>query len=118
MPVPLQITLKSIPHSDALEEAIHAKAAKLERYRSQITHCHVTIESPHRHGTKGSLYHVHIDVCTPGGELVVSRDPGRNHAHENVYVALRDAFNAVRRQLETHVERRRPRSQPPQAIAY
>ena len=30
-----------------------------------------------------------------------------NHAHEDFYVTMRDAFNAARRQLEDYVRRRR-----------
>src|SRR3546814_20932899 len=33
---------------------------------------------------------------------MVDRNSGRNQAHEDVYVALRDAFNAARRRLEDH----------------
>jgi ribosome-associated translation inhibitor RaiA len=38
----------------------------------------------------------------PGKELVVSRDPGDVHAHKDVYVAIRDAFDAAERQLAEH----------------
>ncbi|MFQ5792820.1 MAG: cold shock domain-containing protein, partial [Acidobacteriota bacterium] len=43
----------------------------------------------------------------PGEELVVSRNPADHAAHEDVYVAVRDAFDEVRRQLEDCVRRRR-----------
>lgn len=41
-----------------------------------------------------------IDVRTPTGEVAVSRMPDDEHAHEDVYVAIRDAFDAARRQLQ------------------
>jgi cold shock CspA family protein len=53
------------------------------------------------------LYHVRIDLTVPGAELVASREPHDNHAHEDVYVAIRDAFDAMRRQLEAHARRQR-----------
>ena len=42
-----------------------------------------------------------------GSEIVVGRDPEAHHAHEDVYVAIRDAFDATRRLLEDHVRRGR-----------
>jgi hypothetical protein len=50
---------------------------------------------------------VKVDLQVPSGQLVVSREPGHDHAHEDVYVALRDAFNAAVRQLEDYVRRQR-----------
>ena len=70
-------------------------------------HCRVTVEAPHKHHHQGNLYTVRIDLRYPGGETVVSRDPSAHHAHEDVYVALRDAFKAVRRQLQDLVRLQR-----------
>jgi cold shock CspA family protein len=50
---------------------------------------------------------VRIDLTVPGTELVVSRDNGLNHAHEDAYVAVRDAFKAARRKLDSHTRRQR-----------
>ena len=44
-----------------------------------------------------------ISLGLPGAEIVVGHDPLKNHAHEDIYVAVRDAFDAVRRQLEDYV---------------
>lgn len=92
MQVSPRITFRNMESSDALEEAVNGKMAKLEQFYDQITACHVTIEAPHQHHHKGKLYSVHIDITVPQGEVVVSRDPQNNHAHEDAYVALRDAF--------------------------
>jgi hypothetical protein len=51
---------------------------------------------------------VRIDLTVPGAELVVSRDPELDHGHEDVYVAIRDAFDAARRQLADTSSERRP----------
>ncbi len=80
---------------------------RFERYYSRIMGCRVMIESRHRHHHKGKLYHVRIDVTVPGDELVVSREPDDNHAHEDAYVAIRDAFDAMERQLESFARRQR-----------
>ena len=69
--------------------------------------CRVAVEAPHKHHHKGKLYHVRINITVPDKELVVSREPDQHHAHEDVYVAIRDAFDAMRRQLEDYARRRR-----------
>lgn len=102
MKLPLQITFKNLDHSDFIESAIKEKAAKLEQYFSDIMSCRVVVESLHKHHHKGNVYDINIDITVPGKEIVVSRDPGLNHAHEDIYVAIRDAFNAARRQLQHH----------------
>jgi ribosomal subunit interface protein len=90
--------------SDAVEERIRERAARLERFHDRITSCNVFVEVPHRHHQKGQLYEVHIHVRVPGDEIVVRRDGA--HGHEDVYVAVRDAFAAMERQLEDFVRRR------------
>ena len=56
----------------------------------------------HRHKQQGRPFNVRIALHVPGGELVVNRD-----RHADVYVALRDAFDAGRRQLEGHAQKMR-----------
>lgn len=107
MQLPLQITFRNMDPSDAVEAKIRERAAKLDHFAQYIMSCRVAIEAPHRHHHTGGLYHVRIDITLPGEEIVVSREPDLHHAHEDVYVALRDAFDAARRKLEDHVRRQR-----------
>jgi ribosomal subunit interface protein len=107
MPLPLQITWRNIEPSAALEARIHELAERLEKFSAQIIHCHVIVEAPHKRGHQGHVYEVHIQVTTPGGSVVANREHRSQHAHEDVYVALRDAFRAVRRQLEDYERKRR-----------
>ncbi len=100
MQIPLQIRFRNIEPSAAVEAAVRKRAEQLERFDDRITSCLVTIEIGHKHRHKGNLYHVVIDVRTPSGEVVVSRMPNDKPAHADVYVAIRDAFNAARRQLQ------------------
>jgi ribosome-associated translation inhibitor RaiA len=110
MQLPLQITWRNLEPSPALERSIRDHAAKLERVYGRIVSCRVMVEAPHRHHAKGKLYHVRIDLSVPGQELAVTRDPPKNQAREDVYVAVRDAFEAARRQLRAHRSRRWSRS--------
>jgi cold shock CspA family protein len=65
----------------------------------------VIVEGEHRHHHKGNLFRVRIEIDAPGKELAVTHTGPKDHAHEDVYVALRDAFNAAVRQLEDHVRK-------------
>jgi ribosomal subunit interface protein len=102
MQIPLQITIRDVPHSDALEAQIREKAAKLESFHPRITSCRVTIEELRKHHHQGREFRVHVDLRVPGKEIVVDRDH-----HEDVYVALRDAFDSAKRQLEEVVREKR-----------
>lgn len=102
MQTPLQITFRDMPHSDAMEAHIREKAQKLESHYAHIVGCHVTIERPHKHKQQGKNFCVHIDVRVPGAELVAN-----HHESEDAYIALRDAFDAARRQVEDHARKQR-----------
>src|SRR3990170_2015376 len=95
MQVPLQITVRDFPQSEALEARIREKAAKLEEFHPRITSCRIAVEELRKHHQQGRHFQVSLDVRMPGRKVVV------NHMHdEDVYVALRDAFDAAKRQLE------------------
>lgn len=105
MQLPLEITFHGLDRSPAIEARIREKAGKLERFFSRITSCRVVVEAPHQHSNKGRLYSVRIDVTVPGDEIVVNRTGSKNHAHEDIKVAVRDAFNALSRRLEDHARK-------------
>lgn len=100
MQIPLQITIRDVEKSDALETHIRDKAKKLDEFFDHIMSCRVVVEVPHKHHHQGKQFNVRIDLGVAGGEIVVNRD----HA-EDVYVALRDAFDAAKRQLEDYVRK-------------
>jgi ribosomal subunit interface protein len=107
MQVPLHITFREMDPSAAVDERVREKAVWLEQFCDDITACHVVVEERHRHRHQGRLFHVRIDLTVPGKVLVVNREPHEHQAHEDVYVAIRDAFDAARRQLEDFVRERR-----------
>jgi ribosomal subunit interface protein len=112
MQTPVQITVRDMAHSEALDEHIRVKAAKLEQYFSPITSCRVVVEAPHKHSHQGRQYAVLLDITVPGQEIVV------NHEHdEDVYIALRDAFDAAKRRLEDYARIRRGETRTRQAGA-
>jgi len=97
-----QISFDDLPVDEAVREAALAHVARLEKTYDRITGCHVVIAQPHRHHREGRLYSVRVDLVVPGSEIVVNRNHPADHAHEDVYVALRDSFDATRRRLEDH----------------
>ncbi len=102
----MQITFRDSESSDALREAIEKRVDKLRTRFGQITHCDVVISEPHKQKNQGNLFHCKVEIHIPGHQAVVDRNPD-NAAHEDAYVAVRDAFDAIERQLETATARQR-----------
>ena len=107
MQIPLQVIFHNMDRSPAMEAKIREKANRLEKFCPDIIGCQVEIEAPHQHHHQGNLYRVRLRVTVPGSEINVTRSPGEHHAHEDPYVAFRDAFRAARRQLEDYSRTRR-----------
>ncbi len=105
MQLPLQITVRDIPQSPALDALIREKAAKLETLHSRVTSCRVVVSSEGRHRTQGREITVRLDLRVPDHEIVVTRDH-----HEDAYVAVREAFDDAARQLQALVRRERDAS--------
>jgi ribosome-associated translation inhibitor RaiA len=102
MPLPLQITFRDVSASPAVEAKIRERAAKLTKKSPRIAACHVVVEAPHRHQKKGFVYNVRIELAVPGSDIIVGREHRERPSHADVYVAIRDAFEAATRRLEDH----------------
>jgi ribosomal subunit interface protein len=98
----IQITIRDIPHTQALEAHIQQKAEKLSRYYQRIISCKVVIEQAQKHKHQGKLFNVRIDLVVPGAFLAANRKK-----NEDIYIAIRDAFHAITRQLENYACRQR-----------
>jgi ribosomal subunit interface protein len=91
-----QIHLSHMGHSPALTERIQELAQKLEEHNSRVMRCRVAIEADTHRARKRRSYDVRVDVSVAGApDCVVDR-----HHDKDVFVAVRDAFAAVERQLE------------------
>lgn len=100
MEIPLQISFSNMTPSDAVKARIEELAEKLNRFNDRITSCRVVVRAPNRRQKSGKLYHVGIDVTIPGHEIAINRTSPQHQAHEDVYVAIRDAFDALIRRIE------------------
>jgi ribosomal subunit interface protein len=102
----VQISFRGVEPSAAVEDRIRERVARLRRLDDRITSCHVVVHAPHRHRHKGRLYEARIRLCRPGHELIINGEGRQDRSHEDVYVAVRDAFEAAERRLEDERERR------------
>ena len=107
MELPLQITFRHMDSSNAVAARIRSRTAELEQFFDRITSCRVVVECQHPRHQQGNLFRVRVDLKVPGREIVVGRDPAAHHAHQDVYVAIRDAFDTTRRLLEDHAREAR-----------
>ena len=104
---PIQVTFRNLEPTPAMNAAVQKRAASLGRYFPGVLECRVVIQAPHRNRRKGKLYQVAVDTKIPGKKLVVHRNPAARGAHQDFYVAIRDAFDAARRELMDEARRRR-----------
>ena len=107
MPAPLHISFRDMASTPSLDTFIREWFAKLEHVYDRIERCDVIIERPHKHQRHGQQVRVHVKLGVPGPDIVVSHDHPLDGAHEDAYVAIRDAFTAARRQLEDHARKMR-----------
>lgn len=96
-----QVVYHNIDQSDAITDAVNKRISKLERYCDGIITGRVVLDSPHNNHHKGRVYSVGLEIHTSSKEVRVNQDQHDNHAHEDLYVAIRDAFNAAERQLKS-----------------
>jgi ribosome-associated translation inhibitor RaiA len=101
MALPLDITFRGMESSDFVTRNIREHADKLES-------CRVVVQAPSQHHHHGQPFHVRLEIHIPGEAIIVDREPGRPlQAHEDVYVAIHDAFHTARRRLEENVRKKR-----------
>ena len=106
MQTDVQITFRDMEPSEAVTARIRERVAKLEQFHHRLTSCRVIVEAAKRR-QKATEYQVHIDLALPGQELVVSRDHAEKKPADDMYVAIRNSFDALERQLKAMANRRR-----------
>ena len=108
MQLPVNITYRGVEKSDAIEQIILGKAARLEKFCDHINRCDIAIEQPNHTHQKGNLFRVRIDVTVPPGhELVAEEKQKDNGAHNALGKVIHDAFKTMERQLRHLVEKQR-----------
>jgi hypothetical protein len=107
MPVSLDVTFRDMPSTETVIAAVQRWADRLGKLDPRIQRCAVVISRPHQHHRHGQQFHIGIELVRPDHNIIVAHDPGLDAAHEDVYVALGDAFRAARRQLQDQAQIRR-----------
>jgi ribosomal subunit interface protein len=107
MEKPLEISFRHMDPSPAVEARIREKVDELERFFDRMIGCRVVVEQESRHQRQGNLFRIRLDITLPGKEVAINRKGPKNQAHEDVYVAIRDAFAAAKRKIEDHARIRR-----------
>ena len=122
MHTPVEIHFHGIEKSEAVEQRVLDKVAKLEKHFGRMTRCRVVLEAPHRNPQKPKVFQIKIEISLPRRQpIVVRHEREGSHAHEELPLAIREAFEAVLRKLDdvgskigarTKLERgrRRPRA--------
>lgn len=107
MTIPIKITFRNMDPSAAVEARIREQAEKLEQFDARLHWCNAVVESAGKHKRKGRLYKVTLNLGLPGKTLQVNRAGPENAAHSDIYVAIRDSFDAATRQIEDFARVRR-----------
>lgn len=102
MQIPLEISTRDVTLTPPIEAELRKRAQKLERFYGRITSCRIAVERPTgNHHHEGGPFRVRVDVTVPGSELVADKQA------EEIFAAIRDAFDAAERQVENFSQRRR-----------
>lgn len=102
-----KVVFRGIEHSPSVEEVVQKRLEKLQRYSDEIQSLRVTLESPHNNHYKGKVYHVGVEALIPNHDIVVNHDQHDKHSHEDIYIAIRDAFDAMERRIKGIYRKRR-----------
>lgn len=100
MPNEFQVVFHNIDQSDALTDNVNKRIEKLRRFSSDIIGGRVVLDSPHNNHHKGKVFSVTLEIRAANKEVIVKQGQHDKAAHEDIYVAVRDAFNAAERQLK------------------
>jgi ribosome-associated translation inhibitor RaiA len=99
MQPPITLTFRHLEHSGAVEERARKLGQRLARFNGRITRCHMTLEGPGERTERGAPYLAKIDLTVPGAHIHADSLHVDGIGHEDIYLALRDAFNNAKRQL-------------------
>ena len=121
MHAPAEIHFHGIEKSEAIEERVREKVSKLAKHFAGMTRCRVVLEAPHRSPQKPKVFQIKIEISLPRRRpIVVRHEREGSHAHEELPLIIRDAFEAALRKVDdvgsksirTKLERGRRRPQP------
>lgn len=113
MQVPLEITYHHLDRSEWIDDYVKSRVAKLEHFSPDMVSCRVTIEqSQHAHRT-GNPHRVLVEVSLPSKrELVAEKSDRVTDPHVQLRPIIRNAFEAMEKQLKKENGKRSDKSIP------
>lgn len=97
----VEIHFHGIEKSQAVEDKVRAKVAKLEKHFGRMTRCRVVLEAPHRSPQKPKVYQIKIEIAVPRRKpVVICHEREGPHAGEELQLAIRDAFESALRKVD------------------
>jgi hypothetical protein len=102
LPTSCRVTFVGMDAAEGAAAEVRGWIPRLGIIMDSASAVHVLIESVEER-RKQRLYRVRMELTMPDGVMAVSHDHPSNTAHEDVFVAIRNAFRAARRQLESYV---------------
>ena len=99
----VEVHFHGIEKSDAIEQRVREKVAKLQKHFERMTSCRVGIEVPQRSTPqKPKVYQIKIEIGVPRRKaLVVTHERIGSHANEELGLAIRDAFEVATRKVDS-----------------
>ena len=111
MNAPVEVHFHGIQRSEAIEQRVREKVAKLEKHFERMTSCRVVLEATQRTALKPKVYSIKIEIGVPRQRpIVVCHERVGSHASEELTMALRDAFETVLRKIDGVSSKRGQRS--------
>lgn len=98
----VEVHFHGIEKSEAIEQRVREKIAKLQKHFERMTSCRVAIETPQRSTPqKPKVYQIKIEIGVPRrSPIVVSHERIGGHASEELCLAIRDGFEAATRKVD------------------
>jgi ribosome-associated translation inhibitor RaiA len=121
----VEVSFHGIEKSEAIEQQVRDRVAKLKKHFARMTGCRVAIEVPQRTPERPKVFQVKIEIGVPRrAAVVVSHERTGSHANVELPRAIRDAFDAALRKVDgmsakigqrSRIERGRRRPSPGQS---
>jgi putative sigma-54 modulation protein len=101
MATQVEVHFHGIEKSEAVEQRVREKVAKLKKHFAKMTSCRVAIEVPQRTADRPKVYQIKIEIGVPRrAAVVVSHERTGSHANEDLPLAIREAFEAALRKAD------------------
>jgi ribosomal subunit interface protein len=111
---PFEIVTHGVTVTPDVMEYLQLRIGRLPSFYDRILSSRIVLRGETRHHRTGGPFSVHVYVDTPQRVIAVTRQQ-----RDNLHVAIREAFDAVQRQLEDHARVQRgdvsPATRPPRS---